>query len=343
MDTFYALPAGRQAELFQQLAHKALEQAWGIHNATVSLIKYRENAVFRVIDQKNHKRYAIRIHRFGYHDDAELRSELQWMTALTEAGVETPSVIPTTDGELFVNIALDGIPETHQCDLLGWIEGDALGSIEGSHAGDTNTTVNNYRIVGRLAGQLHNQSQVWHLPEGFKRDFWDIDGMLGENALWGYYNDLEPLTDAQRDLLKRAAEQASKKLDQFGQGIDRYGLIHNDFLPENLLLTTDGIRIIDFDDSGFGWHLFEFATSLFFHIGEDYFDDALQAMVEGYREVRELPDSHLEMLPTFFLVRGLVYLGWVHTRKDTETAQAVTGDLIEGVTALAADYLSETG
>ena len=64
-------------------------------------------------------------------------------------------------------------------------------------------------------------------------------------------------------------------------------------------------------------------------------------MIEGYREVRELPEEQLAMLPTFFLVRGLVYLGWVHTRKDTDTARAVTPELIEGVVALAEDYLEQ--
>lgn len=340
MEHFYTLAPEHQALHLTDLARTAIRH-WGIEDASIDLIKHRENAVFSIIDNTAHQRYALRIHRLGYHCDDSLRSELQWMNALTEAGVTTPPVIPTLTGELFIKASNEVIPHSHQCDLLGWVDGEPLGSIESEHASDPDSIIDSYRIVGQLAGQLHNQSQAWQRPQGFVRDAWDIEGMIGTVPLWGRFWELEPLTGEQRDLLFKACEKAKQKLEAFGQSSDRYGLIHNDFLPENLLKTEDGIRIIDFDDAGFGWHLFEFATSLFFHLGEPWFDDALEAMVKGYREVRQLPDSHLQMLPTFFLVRGLVYLGWVHTRKETETAKQVTTELIEGVTALAEDYLRQ--
>ena len=94
------------------------------------------------------------------------------------------------------------------------------------------------------------------------------------------------------------------------------------------------------DDAGFGWYLFEIATSLFFHLGQDHFDDVLNAFIEGYRSERQLTDEELELLPAFFMVRGLVYLGWAHTRKETETAQALTGMIVEGVTQMAEEFLS---
>jgi hypothetical protein len=47
------------------------------------------------------------------------------------------------------------------------------------------------------------------------------------------------------------------------------------------------------------------------------------------------------MMPAFFLARGLTYLGWAHTRKETEIAKALTGELIEAFTALAKEYLSD--
>ncbi|QCY09460.1 phosphotransferase [Pseudomonas sp. MPC6] len=339
MDKVLTLASPQQARHFQELAREALKY-WGIDDAAISLTKHRENAVFSVIDASSQRRYALRVHRFGYHSDAALHSELLWMRALNQAGVCTPPIIPTIDGELFKNVAIDTIPRPHQCDLLGWVEGAPLGSIDNDHDFDPAQQVESYRVVGELAGRLHNQSEDWQRPPSFIRDAWDADGLVGDNPIWGRFCELEPLFDAQRVLLCLARDIAKQKLKAFGQSPDRYGLIHNDFLPENLLMTADGIRIIDFDDAGFGWHLFEFATSLFFHIGEDNFDDILASMIECYRYVRELPQAHLAMLPTFFLVRGLVYLGWVHTRKDTETAKALTADLIDRVVALADAYLA---
>ena len=117
-------------------------------------------------------------------------------------------------------------------------------------------------------------------------------------------------------------------------------MIHADFLMENLLIDGDRVRLIDFDDAGFGWHLFEIATSLYFILGEPFFEQARDALIKGYRRHRQLPDEYLELLPLFFLARGFTYVGWVHTRSETETAKELTPMLLESACTLAEEYLS---
>lgn len=51
---------------------------WKLTGAQLTLLKKRENAVFRV-QTEGGERYALRIHRHGYHADAALVSELRWM------------------------------------------------------------------------------------------------------------------------------------------------------------------------------------------------------------------------------------------------------------------------
>jgi len=206
---------------------------------------------------------------------------------------------------------------------------------------DKKAMLKNYKLLGEQMAKLHVFSSNWKQPGGFERHAWDMDGLAGENPVWGRFWELEPLTDDQRQLIFKAQAKLRKQLEVFGKSSDRYGLIHADFLPENLLVSDEGIRLIDFDDSGFGWYLFDLATTLFFHLGEEYFDDLFGAVLEGYRTVRDLPDQELEFLPTFFLGRGFTYLGWAHTRKETEAAKSLTGEVIEGVMAIAEDYLSD--
>lgn len=337
MSDFYSLPATAQADRLTDLARVALGQ-WALGDAEFELLKHRENAVFGVT-LRDGTRYALRVHRADYHSDNELRSELQWMQALDEYGVHTPPIIPAGDGELFKVVSADGVPEPRQCDLLGWVNGAPLGSIDGTVTTNHDVLVDSYHTVGELAAKVHNHALSWTLPSGFTRHDWDIDGILGENPFWGRFWDLDALNSEQRDLILAAREKLRGQLVEFGQRDDRYSLIHADFLPENLLVANGDIRLIDFDDSGFGWHLFEFATSLFFHLGEDYFDDVYDAMVRGYREHRSLPEEHLAYLPAFFLARGLTYLGWLHTRKETETARELTPVVVEGVCELAEDYM----
>jgi len=157
--------------------------------------------------------------------------------------------------------------------------------------------------------------------------------------VWGPFSVLPQLTSPQREVLLAGSRMLRDRLLEFGKGRDRYGLIHADFLPENLIVRDDGVRILDFDDCGYGWHLFDLATALFFHLGEATFADARTSLVAGYRTTRPLPDAHLEMLPAFLLARGLTYVSWVTSRWETETARDLSGEIIEGVTALAEEFL----
>jgi len=341
MTDFYQLIPEQQTLQLELLARVALQHYDISNDAQIKLIKHRENTVFEIID--GNVRYAMRVHRANYHTDAALRSELQWMTALNESAyrISTPKIIPSHDGELMQVVSVEGVPEPRQVDILSWVDGAPIGTIEsgGSGVGDA---VENYFQVGELIAQMHSFTQQWSLPEGFERHAWDEKAFIGDQPLWGKYWQLTELNEQQCELLFRAAYKAQSDLAEFGKENDRYGLIHADSLPENFLLDNDGsIRVIDFDDGGFGWHMFEFATALFFHFGSENFDNLLCAMVEGYRKHRELSDEQLNKFTLFMFLRGLTYLGWVHTRKETTTAIEVTPLLVEQVPKLAAAYLAE--
>jgi Ser/Thr protein kinase RdoA (MazF antagonist) len=140
-------------------------------------------------------------------------------------------------------------------------------------------------------------------------------------------------------VLLGATSTVREQLRAFGKSKDRYGVIHADLLPENLLVDTNGLCLIDFDDAGFGWYMFDIATSLFFHVGEVYFAALKSAYLAGYEGVRPLPRAHLEMLDIFLLARGFSYLSWVYTRSETEMAQQLTPLLIAGVTKMASAWL----
>jgi len=335
---FYDLSQEQQINGLLKLVHDSLEW-WGIEQADTKLLKYRENAVFAITNRRTDERYAMRIHRAGYHSNAQLRSELQWMNALDEAGIHTPPVVPAENGELFIVMGHESVPESRQIDLLGWVDGTPIGTIENDLEFDPDQVKQNHFMAGKLAARIHNHSESWELPAGFTRRSWDEAGLIGDEGHFGCFRKLGILPHDQRDLLLEARRLILKRLETFGKSPDRYGLTHADFLPENLLADGDDLRIIDFDDCGFGWSMMDIATSLFFLVGEPSYAAAYEGLVAGYRAERELPDEHLEMLPTFLLTRGLNYLAWVQSRQETETAREIGPILVEGVTALAHDYL----
>jgi len=338
MTDFFELNVAGQVQRLEAAAHAAL-QHWNIREASLTLIKYRENAVFRV--DSNGVRRALRLHRCGYHSDDELRSELQWMQALEAAGIVVPTILHTGTGELFVTQSGAGLPGDIQVDLFAWIDGEQLGSVEQGIADAASVTAT-YRTIGELAAMVHNQAVSWRLPPGFTRHAWDADGLAGEQPVWGRFWEIGAASAEERELLVRGRDTVYRELGRLAKSPGTYSMIHADFAPENIMVDGGQVRLIDFDDAGFGWHLFELVTSLFFILGEEYFDQAQDALISGYREHRQLTDAQLDLLPLFFLARAFTYVGWVHTRHETATAVELTPMLLAAACGQTEDYLSQT-
>ena len=338
-EDFYSLPDADQAARLGDLARRALHR-WDGAFDRVELVKYRENAVFSA-HRADGLRVAVRIHRHGYHSDASLLSELHWMQALADAGIAVPPIIPAACGSPFVKVEAPGIPEPRQVDLLGWMAGHPVGSAEEGLALDPHSAERLYFDAGVLAARVHSHTQAMALPETFTRHAWDADGLVGEEPLWGRFWELGTLTPGQRALLLRARAAAREALEAFGRNADNYGLIHADFVPENLLSEDGRLKLIDFDDSGFGWHMFELATALYFNVDEPSYPAIRRALLAGYRSARALPAAHEALLPLFLFLRGTTYLGWIQTRPETQTARELGPMLIARLCALAEAYLAE--
>jgi Ser/Thr protein kinase RdoA (MazF antagonist) len=343
MTDFFDLDLDAQANRMEQLARNTLP-AWGLEGALLELIKYRENAVFKLVKQDGTP-YALRVHRGGYHSDEALRSELQWMSAIDEAGIHVPKLVPALDGESFVVASAEGLPGPHQIDLFEWVDGSQLGSVE-EGISDPQKIAETYQIIGSQAAKLHNQATGWSPPQGFVRHAWDAEGLVGKEPFWGPFWEMEGLTSEQVTLIISARDRVYADLEAYAAtpgNEQRYSMIHADLVSENLMVAGDDVRLIDFDDAGFGWHLFELATAIYWEMEQDYYPAAWSALVEGYRLHRELPDSQLQFMPLFLLARSFTYLGWVHTRSETETAKELAPGIIEKVCRLARSYLAGAG
>ena len=339
MNDFYQLPVAELEKRYEALARKALP-LWGIDGASpMSLLKIRENGVYSVLDEARSKKYVVRVHRADYHSDAELRSELQWMDSLREYGVLTPSLLYSKNDRLFEIVASDEVPEPRQVDVVDWIEGRELGNLEAGLHGRADEIRDRFETLGSIMAKMHNHAERWQEPEGFTRHSWDVDGLTGDQPFWGRFWELPALSAGQKDRILQVRDKLRRELTEFGAAPHEYGLIHADLLFENVLVGEDGVRVIDFDDCGYGWYLFDLVTSLFFLQTDKHFDLAKAALIAGYRKNRQLTDEHLAWLPVMFMARATTYLGWMHTRSETETAREMTPFVIELAFGMVEDYL----
>ena len=295
------LGAARQA-----LAH------WDLETGDLRLVARSENIVFRV--DSGSRAYVLRFHRPGYNSLAELNSERTWTAALNAAGVDAPRALHTIAGDGYARVALPDGSARH-AGVVEWVEGDLLSdAIE--RAGDERAVAAHFARLGGVAARIHNQSSGWRPPAGFVRRAWDAAGLMGEHPLWGRFWDVPQLDAAGRDLLLRTRDAIDRALRAFGTDPSVYSVIHADLHAHNVVVAGDRLSVIDFDDSGFGWHLFELAVALYSVQSQPYRDAATSALLAGYRRERALPDEHVRMLPMFLLIRGLALIGWAYARPE---------------------------
>jgi len=332
---FDELPHDTQVARLTEIAQAALGH-WTQPFEIVRLLKYRENAVFEVATPQE-QRGVLRLHRTGYHDRTELLSELAWMTALADAGVAVPQVVPARDGGLLVEAASPDDASRRYIDLLSWVDGEALADLDPA---DTTRRIDLYWQVGALAASLHDHGCHWQRPQGFKRKKWDADGLVGEEPVWGRFWEFSAQTSAQAALLSRFRSTAALALERIGKGNDLYGLIHADLVAENVLATPEQLNVIDFDDCGEGWFLFELSTALFFLMDDPSYPEIRAALLSGYTGARAVVVDLEVDLNLFLALRASTYVGWVMTRPETETARTMTNFIVERACALAEAYLA---
>ena len=288
----------------EALARKALAH-WGLEGAPVSLVAQRENMVFRV--QTPQGDYALRLHRAGLRSGAELRSELQWMSMLGQGGLRVPTPLPTLDGAL-------GVCEGEiNIDLLNWLDGAPMGS--GGRRNNEIVTAATYHALGGELAKLHELSDQWQRPAGFDLQAWDCDGLLGPEPLWGRFWDNPNLTPSEAEILVRARAFA---IDALRRDTHDFGLIHADLVPENVL-TGHPIGLIDFNDAGSGYRLFDLATVLNRAARDHDYPEMRAAFLTGYTAARAIDVS---ALPLFQALRAFTYVGWIVPRMTEPDAQA---------------------
>jgi Ser/Thr protein kinase RdoA (MazF antagonist) len=246
--------------------------------------------------------YALRFHRPGYRGDAQLQSELSWMAALAAGGLEVPRPIASRSGQFIESI--DG----YQVDVLTWLAGRPLGA-----AGVPLSLADRpgaFHALGAALARLHEISDAWVPPARFDRPKWDIAGLTGEDPLWGRFWQNPAVSRDERDILLQARDAAQHDLLAQRELLD-YGLIHADAVRENVLIDGASARLIDFDDSGWGYRLFDVATALLKNRNEPDYATLEAALLDGYASHRVLDTR---ALPLFMMLRALTYLGWIIPR-----------------------------
>jgi Ser/Thr protein kinase RdoA (MazF antagonist) len=300
---------------------------WRLPPATsMALLNVSENATFALSGPAG-RDLVLRIHRVGYSSAAEIRSELAWMSALRRDGViETASPLPGADGEAVqvlesraggrarFAVAFERLPgqEPDARDAVQWFE-----------------------RLGELTARMHGHASSWVKPRGFSRKRWDLDAMVGPQGFWGSWRDAIGLKSEGAVVLEAAVDFIRLRLERFGESPAVFGLVHADLRLANLLVDGTHLRIIDFDDCGFSWFLYDFATAVSFIEHEPIVPDLLRAWVRGYRKTLPLSAAAIAEIPTFVVLRRILLTAWLASHAEVPFAREVGASYTGGTVALA--------
>lgn len=267
-----------------------------------------ENPTFRVQEPGLRDPVALRIYRPGGRPAEEIESELAWISAIRrDTDVRTPDVIPTVDGSPFVRVGLRSSVFV------------AAFEVAPGHEADDDDLARLMPYAGEATAQLHRHARSWSLPRSFQRPRWDLETMIGPSPHWGPWQASVP--DAgDREQLERLAQTVLRRLHAFGTGVGRFGLIHADLRAANLLVDGDSVSVIDFDDCGFSWYLYDLAATLTLYEDAPNVDELIASWVEAYRKLNPLAAEDEREIPTFLMLRRLMVSAYVGLRSDTELA-----------------------
>jgi Ser/Thr protein kinase RdoA (MazF antagonist) len=297
------------------------------------LINVSENATF-LVEAPGGFKSILRIHRQGYHTRNAIACEIAWLKDLgLNGGVITPGTINGQDGEIIQENAIEGLPGKRYMVMFEFVEG--------REPDENENLIPSFEELGEIAARTHIHSIGWNKPDRFERLIWNADTVFGSNPTWGDWRNAPSMNPEYQQVMQRMEEVIVKRLHAFGEGPDRYGLIHADMRLANLLVDKGTTRLIDFDDCGFGWFLYDFAAGISFMEDHPQVPALKKAWVKGYRKIRPLSSDEEHEIETFVMLRRMALCAWIGSHSEVDIAKELSPVFVPVTVRLAENYLQQ--
>ena len=214
------------------------------------------------------------------------------------------------------------------------------GTEPGGSGDDPALTSTHFVELGEVTARMHRHAREWSRPAWFTRFHWDYPAAFGDQARWGRWQDGIGVGPSERQILTRLDDVLRARLRAFGTGPERYGLVHADTRLANLLVHDGSVSVIDFDDAGFSWYLYDLGTTVSFFEHEPVVPALVDSWLEGYRRAGRLSAEDEAEIWTFIMFRRLLLVAWIGSHRAVDIAAELGAGYTQGSCDLAESYLS---
>lgn len=306
---FSKFTADEQVNRLEQLGRAAIAQFDVVPSAMHRLV-HAENTTFKV--ESDQGTFCLRICRPGYQTVANVESEIEFLAALSEGGFH----VPFPYQERLVMAEVPEVPQARKCVLFRWQEGEFA---------RPNFNSDQRRQLGETMARLHNFARQWDRPVGFDRQRLN-DTLMEELPFATSEVEMKP---EDRALLVEAGERSQALIRDIDENPVFVGLIHSDLHQHNVLFHEGEIRLIDFDDTGYGFWSMDIAAAMAPTLDPTQGRDGIMEVLRAYESVAPLPPRTRQILPLLFEMRYVRYCQWFLSRTDNPQLVAAAPQTVE--------------
>ncbi len=295
-----------QLRRLRELAKVAIDQ-YAIGKYDLKFVNHGENTTYRVITKN--REYLLRIHRNGYHSQKGLLEELKWLNRLsTKTDILLQVPVSSKTNQMLIKVSSPAMGEPRFCSLLIWQKGYIK----------TKATNQNFYDIGVLIAKMQkNPIQSKH------RIYWNTEGLVGQNGILGSLKAIKKDYNKELKKIEPYRQLAYRKLKSYEKKYpNKLSMIHGDLHFGNMIWKGQNISPIDFDDCGYGFHMYDLAVTMhssinhFLRVGKREATEAREALLSGYNLISNTSEDDLKIIPYLMLAREITMIGWLYERKD---------------------------
>ena len=263
--------------------------------------------------QKEDNWYILRIGQRPVSFIPQTKAELDWMSYLSENGVNAPLPLLTINGERLVAIQ---DAEKH---YIICVYSAFAGQLGYQHWDKNNPDLWNNNLFynwGKLTGNMHCLTKDYE-PQN--------NSDVREHFNHREFEDNVKVCPS----VNKIAEELLEEINSLPKDRDSYGLIHADLHQWNFLIRDGEIHVFDFDDAYYGWFALDIGITLYHALwwgrkndkGYDFTGDIIKNFMDGYLSVNKLDDFWIEKIPLFIRYRQICKFSWFYDPKNEDDHQ----------------------